>query len=393
MLGDQCAAGLLMRGTIFPWRGGNRFELLIDGQNFFPHMLAAIDGAERQVELELYLIEDGQCSQRLVEALCRASTRGVSVRCLFDAYGGAGLGSSLRQQLLQAQVQVRWYNPLRWRRGIRNFHRDHRKLLLVDERLAYVGGTGSTDEFWLPDESQSPWHETMVVIEGPLVSDWQRLFEFQWRARFSWRPNHPAVPQRLPERPRIGSGLGRVAYADAAQHRDILLALLRALRGARRRVWLATPYFLPTWKIRRALRQAASRGVEVRLLLAGRNTDHPPVRFAGQRYYPKLLRAGVRIFEYQPRFLHLKMVLVDDWVSVGSCNFDHWNLHFNLDANVEVLDPSFSQEVAASFSEDFARSREITLEDWRQRPLWRRLQQRLWGWLERLAVNLLKRRR
>jgi phosphatidylserine/phosphatidylglycerophosphate/cardiolipin synthase-like enzyme len=379
------------RGRIFPWRGGNRFELLLDGSAFFPRMLAAIDGARQQVEIELYLIEDGHCSERLVDTLCRAAERGVTVRGLFDAYGAAGLGAALRERMQAAGVQLRWYNPVRWRRGIRNFHRDHRKLLLVDQRLAYVGGTGSTDEFWLPDEASSPWHEVMVEIEGPLVGDWQQLFEHLWRARFSWRPRHQPVPLNLPECPPAGVGLGRVAYADAAQHRDILLSLLRALKGARKRVWLATPYFLPTWKIRRALRRAAARGVEVRLLLAGRNTDHPPVRFAGQRYYPKLLRAGVRIFEYQPSFLHLKMVLVDDWVSVGSCNFDHWNLRFNLDANVEALDPDFTRAVTASFIEDFSVSREITLEDWRQRPWWRRAQQRLWGWLDRLAVNLLDR--
>lgn len=379
------------RGRIFPWRGGNRFELLLDGPAFFPRMLAAIDGARQQVEIELYLIEDGRCSERLVDALCRAAERGISVRGLFDAYGAAGLGVVLRDRMLAAGVQLRWYNPLRWRRGMRNFHRDHRKLLLVDQCLAYVGGTGSTDEFWLPDEARSPWHEVMVEIEGPLVGDWQQLFEQLWHARFSWRPSHQPVALSLPECPPAGVGLGRVAYANAAQHRDIVLSLLRALKGARQRVWLATPYFLPTWKIRRALRRAAARGVEVRLLLAGRNTDHPPVRFAGQRYYPKLLRAGVRIFEYQPRFLHLKMVLVDDWVSVGSCNFDHWNLRFNLDANVEALDPGLTQAVAASFIDDFANSREITLDDWRQRPWWRRTQQRLWGWLDRLAVNLLDR--
>ena len=379
------------RGTVFPWRSGNRFELLIDGPAFFPRMLAAIEAAQRQVELELYLVEDGQCSERLVEALCRAAARGVSVRGLFDAYGGAALGAASRQRLLAAGVQLRWYNPIRWRRGVRNFHRDHRKLLLVDRHLAYVGGTGSTDEFWLPDRPQSVWHEVMVEVEGPLVVVWQQLFDHQWKTRFSWRPRQTPALLRLPECPPAGLGLGRVAYADAAQHRDILLSLLRALRGAKQRVWLATPYFLPTWKVRRALRRAAARGVDVRLLLAGRHTDHPPVRFAGQRYYPRLLKAGVRIFEYQPRFLHLKMVLVDDWVSVGSCNFDHWNLRFNLDANVEALDPAFTQAVAASFIADFSASREITLDDWRQRPWWRRVQQRLWGWLDRLAVNLLDR--
>ncbi len=385
-----------MPGTVFPWRRDNHFALLSDGTLFFPRMLAAIDGARQRVELELYLIESGACTDALLQALCSAAQRGVVVRCLFDAFGGQALRQADRLRLNAAGVQLRWYNPMRWRRGLRNIYRDHRKLLLVDSQLAFVGGTGASDDFWRPDEPQSRWHEVMVEIAGPLVDDWQQLFDRQWQAcqeRLAWRPQPVPGLRRLPAAPPLGQGLGRVAYADARQHRDILRALVRALRGAKRRIWLATPYFLPTWKVRRALRKAAARGVEVCLLLGSRHSDHPPVRFAGERYYPKLLRAGVRIFEYQPRFLHLKMVLVDDWVSVGSCNFDHWNLRFNLEANLEALDPALTAAVVASFQADFADSREVSLERWRARPWWRRLQQRLWGWLDRLVVNLLDRRR
>ena len=386
-----------MPHNVFPWRQGNRFTLLLDGQRFFPRMLELIASAQRQVELELYLVESGACAAALLDALCAAAQRGVAVRCLFDAFGAQGLHQAERRRLLEAGVQLHWYNPVRWKQGLRNFHRDHRKLLLVDGQFAFVGGTGATDEFWTPGEQASRWHEAMVEISGPLVADWLQLFERQWLAcqarRVAWRPRVPLGVKPLVPMPPAGQGLGRVAFADALQHRDILLSLVRALRGAKQRIWLATPYFLPTWKVRRALRKAASRGVEVRLLLSGRHTDHPPVRFAGQRYYPGLLRAGVQIFEYQPRFLHLKMVLVDDWVSVGSCNFDHWNLRFNLDANLEALEPTLTASVVASFQADFADSQQVTLEDWRARPLWRRVQQRLWGWLDRLAVNLLDRRR
>ncbi|MDP3815899.1 phosphatidylserine/phosphatidylglycerophosphate/cardiolipin synthase family protein [Pseudomonas sp.] len=384
-----------MADNVFPWRRGNALALLIDGERFFPRMLEAIATARQQVELELYLVASGACATALIEVLCAAARRGVTVRCLFDAYGAQALAQAQRLQLSAAGVQLHWYNPLRWKHGLRNFHRDHRKLLLVDGQFAFVGGTGATDEFWTPGESASRWHEMMVEISGPLVADWLQLFERQWlsrQARIAWRPRVPLALRPMAPVPPAGQGLGRVAFADALQHRDILLSLVRALRGAQTRIWLATPYFLPTWKVRRALRKAALRGVEVRLLLSGRHTDHPPIRFAGQRYYPGLLRAGVQIFEYQPRFLHLKMVLVDDWVSVGSCNFDHWNLRFNLDANLEALDPAFSASVAASFQADFADSQPITLDDWRARPLWRRMQQRLWGWLDRLAVNLLDRR-
>ncbi|WP_296221824.1 phospholipase D-like domain-containing protein [Pseudomonas sp. UBA2684] len=385
-----------MPGTIFPWRNGNQFALLNDGPVFFPRMLAAIDAAQRQVELELYLVESGACVEVLLRALCAAAQRGVEVRCLFDDFGCQALLPVDRLRLQDAGVHLRWYNPLRWRRGARNFYRDHRKLLLVDGQLAFVGGTGATDEFWTPGAAPSAWREVMVEIAGPLVADWQQLFDRQWQichARFAWRPRPAPGLKRLPGAPPMGQGLGRVAYADAQQHRDILQSLVRALRGAKQRIWLATPYFLPTWKVRRALRKAAARGVDVRLLLSGRHTDNPPVRFAGQRYYPRLLKAGVQIFEYQPRFLHLKMVLVDDWVSVGSCNFDHWNLRFNLDANLEALDPTLTAAVLASFQTDFAESHEVSLESWRARPWWRRVQQRVWGWLDRVVVNLLDRRR
>lgn len=358
-------------------------------------MIAAIDVAQQQVELELYLVESGVCADAVLQALCAAAQRGVTVRCLFDDYGCQALHPRDRQRLLAAGVQLRWYNPLRWRRGLRNLYRDHRKLLLVDGRVAFVGGTGATDGFWIPGQVYSAWHELMVEISGPLVADWQQLFERQWQAcqaRFAWRPEPAPGLKHLPVPPPVGQGLGRVAYANAQQHRDILQSLIRALRGAKLRIWLATPYFLPTWKVRRALRKAAARGVEVRLLLSGRHTDNPPVRFAGERYYPKLLKAGVQIFEYRPRLLHLKMVLVDDWVSVGSCNFDHWNLRFNLDANLEALDPQLTAAVVASFQEDFADSDEVSLQQWRARPWWRRAQQRVWGWLDRVVVNLLDRR-
>jgi phosphatidylserine/phosphatidylglycerophosphate/cardiolipin synthase-like enzyme len=384
-----------MAGAVFPWRNGNQFDLLIDGPDFFPRMLEAIGQAEQQIDLELYLVEAGACAEAVVAALASAAERGVAVRCLFDGYGALALTLGLRQRMLAAGVELRLYNPIRWRRGLRNLYRDHRKLLLVDQGWAMVGGTGVTDQFWRPGEAASEWHEVMVQMTGPVVADWQMLFDRQWRAnlrRTAWRPpTHFGLP-RVPRLPPSGAGLGRVAYADARQHRDILQALVRALNHGKQRIWLATPYFLPTWKVRRALRRAAANGVDVRLLLTGPRTDHPSVRYAGHRYYPRLLRAGVQIFEYQPCFLHLKMVLVDDWVSIGSCNFDHWNLRFNLEANLEALDPGLTLAVEQSFTRDFAQSRQISLEDWHARPLWRRVQQRIWGWLDRLVVNALDRR-
>lgn len=153
-----------MAGAVFPWRGGNQFELLIDGPEFFPRMLTAIVRAQYQVDLELYLVEAGACAEAMVSALVQAAERGVHVRCLFDAYGSLAFTLSLRQRLLAAGVELRFYNRLSWRRGVRNLYRDHRKLLLVDQSWAVVGGTGVTDQFWTPGEEVSEWHEVMVEI-------------------------------------------------------------------------------------------------------------------------------------------------------------------------------------------------------------------------------------
>ena len=384
-----------MAGAVFGWRSDNHFELLIDGPRFFPRMLAAIEHAQEQIDLELYLVESGGCAEAIIQALEHAAWREVRVRCLFDGYGSLGLSPGLRSRLIEAGVELRFYNPLSWRQGVSNLYRDHRKLLLVDQQLAVVGGTGVTDEFWRPDENSCDWHEVMVEIQGPLVLDWQMLFDRQWRANISrkaWKPATYFGLAHLPHVPDAGEGMGRVAYADARQHRDILQSLVRAINSAQQRIWLATPYFLPTWSVRRSLRRAAGRGVDVRLLLTGPRTDHPSVRYAGHRYYPRLLKSGVQILEYQPCFLHLKMVLIDDWVSIGSCNFDHWNLHFNLEANLEALDPGLTRAVAASFIADFAQSQPISLQAWQSRPLWRRVKQRIWGWVDRVVVNILGRR-
>jgi phosphatidylserine/phosphatidylglycerophosphate/cardiolipin synthase-like enzyme len=157
---------------------------------------------------------------------------------------------------------------------------------------------------------------------------------------------------------------------------------------AHRRIWVCTPYFVPTRSLRRRLARAARRGVDVRLLLPGTTHDHPGVRYAGQRFYAPLLRSGVRIFEFQPAFIHAKFSLADDWVTLGSCNFDHWSLHWNLEANQEVLDAGFAAQVAALFEDNFALSQEIDWACWQRRPWWRRLRERVFGTLDAWITRL-----
>lgn len=315
-----------MANPIYPWREGNTFELMMDGDCFFPKMLQAMEQARTSIDIQLYLVESGHSTEKVTEILVRAAARGVRVRCRFDSLGSRELAEADRERLIQGGVELRFYNPLNLLGGRSNLHRDHRKLLIVDQRIVFIGGAGFTDEFCIPGPGgRCLWHEQMLEVGGPVVADWLEVFEQQWLAterRSGWQPAR-LRRVRLPPHPPTGQGWARVSLTDGRTHRELVQALLANIAQAQRQVWLATPYFAPTRRIRRALMDAARRGVDVRLLLCGEVTDHPAVRYAGQRYYKRLLAAGIRIFEYQPRFLHLKTVLVDDWVSLGSSNFDH----------------------------------------------------------------------
>ncbi len=368
----------------FSWRSGNRFELLIDGPRFFPRMLQAIEEAQRQVLLEMYLIESGTVATRFVEALARAARRGVAVRLLLDDYGARGLETDDRQRLRDAGVELAFYNPISGAKLLANIFRDHRKLLLVDDRVAFVGGAGVTDEFDPPANPVATWRETMLEIRGPVLADWQALFLETWNRH----TRAPATPPALDPPPADGSR-GRVTSTRGLLTQEIKRSLLARLRGARERVWLATAYFFPPWRVRRLLRRAARRGVDVRLLLPGPVTDHPAARHAGRYLYRRLLESGVRIFEYQPRFLHQKAVLCDNWVSIGSTNLDRWNLRWNLEANQEVADAGFARATQAMFEDDFRDAVEYRLEAWQHRPWYARVLEYTWSmvamWAERLG--------
>jgi phosphatidylserine/phosphatidylglycerophosphate/cardiolipin synthase-like enzyme len=376
------------RHFLFPWRQGNQFSLLVDGTQFIPAMLDAIAAAERSVWLEIYLFESGAVADRFIQALADAVQRGAQVKLLLDDFGAAGLSRYDRARLREAGVDLLFFNPIRYRRLTENFVRDHRKLLLVDERVVFTGGAGITDEFDPPRHPERRWRETVVRVEGPVVADWAALFCLGWNrqtpTKLAGRASAPPPPSDGPP--------GRVSIAQGLASQEIKRALLNHIRSAERTVWLATAYFIPAWRIRRALRNAARRGVDVRLLLPGPHTDHPAIRHAGRRFYGRLLANGVRIFEYQPRFLHSKVFLCDHWVSIGSSNLDRWNLRWNLEANQEIDDSAFAGQVRAMFEADFRESIECRYALWRKRPWSARARERLWGrvdlWLHRLGRGL-----
>jgi len=263
------------------------------------------------------------------------------------------------------------------------------RLLLIDGECAFAGGAGLTDEVEPPHAPGLQWRETMVEIHGPVLADWQRLFAESWD-RYAEQPL--GLPAATPAAVSDG-GKGRVTVNEARRRMGIQRSLLKQIKRAEHRIWFATAYFIPSWTLRRRLKQAAGRGIDVRLLLPGPITDHPGARYASRRYYARLLHSGLRIFEYTPRFFHAKTVLCDDWVTIGSCNFDRWNLQWNLEANQEIDDPAMAGAVAAMFEADYANSVEQTAEAWAQRGWHQRLLEWFWRRVERLSLKIRHRRR
>lgn len=372
-----------------PWRSGNHFVLLSEGKLFFDRMIESIERANQFVLLEMYLVESGDVTTRFIDALARARARGVAVFALFDAFGALQLNVDDRLRLQGAGVNLSLYNSLRWRNWLSNLTRDHRKLLLIDDQIAFVGGAGLTDEFVAHGSTGSPWRDMMLEIHGSVLLDWHQMFENSWhRSGALPAPPRCGQPQSLPQ------GMsGRVVASDGWHQSELADSVARRINTATKRVWAMSAYFLPSHRFRLALRRAARRGADVRLFVPGPLTDHPWVRHAARRFYGKLLRNGVRIYEYQPQVLHAKMILCDDWVTIGSSNLDRWGFKWNLEANQEVDDPAFAQEVAATFEGDRARSLELNRREWRRRSRRDRAREFIAGFLDRAFERFKRPRR
>ncbi|WP_434986729.1 phospholipase D-like domain-containing protein [Vreelandella zhaodongensis] len=368
------------------WREGNRITLLPEASRFLPAMFEAVSQAQHYVLVELYLMESGELASQVIDALIEAAERDVRVFLLLDGYGSIGLEHYDRARLQRAGIALRLFNPIGFHSLARNLSRDHRKIVVVDGKIAFTGGFGAVDEFL------DAWYEIALRIEGPVVADWEGLFRRLWRSRLTQQVLDSQAQEALPQQQAVvhfADGVsGRVVSGRGYRYQAIRHSLYARVSRANKRLWLCTPYFVPTFTLRRRLIRAARRGVDVRLLLPGSKHDHPGVRYAGQRFYQVMLKAGVRIFEFQPTFIHAKFVLADNWVSIGSCNFDHWNLHWNLEANQEIESQICADEVRGLFERNFASSQEVDAAIWAARPWRQRAREWLYGVMDAIVTRL-----
>ncbi|MEO6953048.1 MAG: DUF2127 domain-containing protein [Polyangia bacterium] len=354
--------------------GSNRVALLRDGLQAFPAMLRAIAEARQTVCLETYMLRDDHTGSRFADALCARARAGVEVSLIYDSWGSS-VSAALETRLREAGVRIVAFHRFRfggwpWRFLSRMWHRDHRKLLVVDGRMGYLGGLNLADDYAAPEDHGRGWRDTNVSVEGPAAIELQRLFMLTWR-RSGGMP-FDARRYGAHDLPDADARVRIIGSSFRACGRAVRAAYLAAITRSQHSVLLTSAYFLPPRGMRRALYCAARRGVKVSIIVAG-TTDVPAVLYAGRAAYGRLIRAGIRIFEWHGRVLHAKTASVDGrWATVGSSNLDTRSLLVDLEVNAIIEDEPFAMAVEAMFVADLANCTEVTLANWALRPFFPR---------------------
>lgn len=344
----------------------NTFQLFTEGDALYKEMLAAIAAAQQRVDLESYIFADDEVGWWFAEALAERVSAGIGVRLHIDAAGSLFWTSRrLKNYLRQRGVEVRWFHRWNWRSPWRYNRRNHRKLLVVDNRRAYLGGFNIHRENSRVVYGDTRWRDTHIEMQGPLALVAAQLFDAFWCGHRRWLP-------------------GTVSSEGALVHNHTLICrhrlrcvYLAAFASAKRRIYLTTPYFVPDHHTQRGLKMAAQRGVDVRLLLP-RKSDVRLAQWAARSAYAGLLAAGVRIYEYLPRVLHAKTIVVDgEWAMVGTANLDYRSLFVNYELNLAMRDLDLSSKLERQFLDDLQQSERVLRTQWGNR-----------GWKARLSETV-----
>ena len=368
---------------------GNKVELLVDGPVTYSAMFTAIDGAKDHINMETFIIEDDEVGRHFSEVLTAKQRSGVQVNLIYDSVGSSSTPKVFFKPLIEAGGNVLEFNPinpLHARKGWEFNRRDHRKLLIIDGQTAFVGGVNissvySSGSFGRRSSERSksgkdeiPWRDTHLHMTGPVVSEFQKLFIATWNEQ---QGEPLAFKNYFPEQVNQGNDVVRaIGSSPEEPYSQMYVTLLSAINSAETQIFLTNAYFVPDPQLLAALKDAVARGVDVRLLLPEK-TDSVMVFYASRSYYDELLSAKVKIYQKQDALLHAKTAVIDGvWSTIGSTNLDWRSFTNNQEINAVVLGQGFGEQMQALFEKDLESSKQITLEEWRNRSIGVRVKER-----------------
>ena len=376
----KALAVLEEQATGVPLIAGNQVQLLFDGPATMREMMAAARAATTSINLETYIFDQDPIGLQFAELLMEKRRQGVTVNVMYDSVGTLGTPQEFFDRMRAAGINLLAFNPINPAKAKGNWsinNRDHRKIMVVDGKVAFTGGINISSDYANSslfrsrskpdkvDKDKIGWRDTHVRIEGPAVATLQWAFVNNWvRQDAGELPPLDYFPRLAP----AGDKFVRVLATEPNSHSEIYKSLMVAINEAKKSVYITSAYFVPDQQIVDALVAAAKRGVDVKLVLPG-VSDHGLVMYAGRAFYEPLLAGGVRIFQLQVAVLHAKTAVIDGaWSTIGSANIDRRSFIHNYELNVVVIDPAFGRDMESAFNEDLRDSKEVTLEQWRDRP-------------------------
>ena len=356
---------------------GNRYDVLTNGDQIFPAMLEAINGARKRVNFETYIYDSGDIPDQFTAALEAAARRGVAVSLIVDAVGAASMDDAHVERLRAAGCAVHEFNTTAWYSLEHVNYRTHRKILVVDGEIGFTGGVGVADHWKGNAQDKEHWRDTQIRMRGPIVRLLEAAFyEDAIESNGLVTPVVDMTPEKLDEE---GASL-LVRSSPTGGSNDLKRLYLLIIASATRTLDIETPYFVTDESSLWALEDARKRGVRIRILVEGDFTDAMPVKYASRGAYDRLLQSGIEIHEYQPTMMHAKVMVADGILSMfGSANFDNRSLELNEELNVAVASRDLAARLTTDFEQDLRASRQLRLEDWRKRSLLNKVRERFWS--------------
>lgn len=374
---DAAFPGYLAKLSGHPLTSGDSYTVLTNGDAAFPAMLAAISAAKYRVAFEGYIYNsESDVARQFTDAFETAARRGVEVRLVFDSFG-AKVAKEDIARLERAGCRLGWFNPVRSRSIEEVNYRTHRKALIVDGEVAFVGGIGIDDQWARDTAKERKWRDTHVKVAGPAATDIEAAFNENWI-----ETGGIVDPDVVPHDPHPRGPASSIVVWSSPEGgtNSLKLSYLLSLAAARTSIDIQSPYLLTDSTTEWSLADARKRGVHVRMLVEGNITDAKPVKYASRAQYERLMELGVEIYEYEPAMMHVKAVIVDGGLSiVGSANFDNRSFELNDELNVVVFDRTVAARLHEDFERDLTKSRRLDLQSWRSRPLYVRARERAWS--------------